>query len=157
MSVNGHDCGCGATCTCDEEPQAITALQRLEHTQNEVIAAIAELHDYLTGVTRPPERRVVRFDGSKPQLRALDQDGRVAPSVGFWNPNAFSVWAAIGQEIPDGTASGAIEIPNRSFMVIPAAVQDIELGVKAADIAAGQALIHVFRYWSVQPAFLGAR
>jgi hypothetical protein len=136
------------------QPRSITALERLEHTSDAVLAAIAELNDYLTGVTRPAERRTVRFPNG--QLRVYDQDDRVAPSVGFYNPNAFSVFAALGGEIPDGTQTGAFEITGNSFVVVPVGVQDLELGVRAADIGVNSALVHVFRYWSVQPAFFGA-
>jgi hypothetical protein len=137
-----------------EPPAAITALERLEHTSDAVLAAIAELSDYLTGVTRPAERRTVRFIAG--QTRVWDQDARVAPSVGFYNPNAFSVFAALGGEIPDGTMTGAFEVTGNSFIVVPVGVQDLELGVRAADLGGNSALVHVFRFWTVQPAFFGA-
>lgn len=136
-----------------QQPGSISALERLEHTSDAVLAAIAELSDFLIGVTTPAERRIVRFDAQN--LRRWDQDGRVAPSVGFYNPSAFSVFAAIGGELPDGTATGAVEITANTMLVLPVAVQDLELGVRAADVGAG-GLIHVLRYWTVQPAFMGA-
>jgi hypothetical protein len=96
----------------------------------------------------------VRLDANTP--RKWDQDGRVAPSVGFYNPNAFSIFAGLGGEIPDGTATGAFEITGNTLLVVPIAVQDLELGVRVADVGAGSAMLHVFRYWTVQPAFMGA-
>lgn len=137
-----------------QRPQSITALERLEHTSDALLGAIAELSDYLAGQTTPPELHIVRF--SAQQLRWWDQGARVSPSVGFYNPNAFSVFAGIGGQIPDGTASGALEITGNSLLVWPAAVQDLELGVRAADIAAGTAFVHVLRFWTVQPASFGA-
>lgn len=134
-----------------------TALDRLVHTCDELGCAVRELHDYLVGVTRPAERRIITLGASAPySLRKVDQDGRVCPSIGFYNPQAYSVWAGVGGEIPDGAQTGAIEIPGNTLMVIPVAVQDLELGVKAADVAAGLAMVHVFRFWTLQPAYMGS-
>jgi hypothetical protein len=134
-----------------------TALDRMVHTSDELCHAIRELHDYLTGITRPAERRLVTLGASAPNsLRKMDQDGRVAASIGFYNPQAYSIFVGVGGEIPDGSQTGAIEVPGNTLMVIPVAVQDVELGVKAADVAAGIAIVHLFRFWSLQPAYMGS-
>jgi hypothetical protein len=141
-------------CAENSEPSSITMLERLEHTTNEQLAHIAEIHDFLTGVTTPPQAKTIRLNATR--SREYDQAARVSPSIGVYNgANDFSVFLGIGGEVATAQG-GALEVPARSALVLPTAVQDLELGVDPIAIGGSTATVLLLRFFTVQAFFFGA-
>lgn len=141
----------------DHGRQAPDLAQRFETLSVELLAAVAQLDGFLTGATRPAERRALTFTTTNPSLR--DQDARVSPSIGVYNPTGATVYVALGGETPKA-GKGCPSVPPNGFAVFPVAVQDLDVGIDPADaalVAAGTAglTVQLFRYWTVQPLALG--
>lgn len=102
--------------------------------------------------TSPVDLRTVVLTAADP----VDGDGagHLAHSIGVLNLTAVTVYWGIGGARPQPGAY-AIEQPPNTLLVLPVQCGELQLGAKAADLAAGDAVLHVLRYAAVQPAFLG--
>jgi hypothetical protein len=81
--------------------------------------------------------------------------GDPSRSIGLLNPSPIVVYLGIGAT-PARANAGAIAVPANSLIVLPVWAESIDVGATAADLATGDAVVHLLRFPSVQPAFLGA-
>lgn len=74
-------------------------------------------------------------------------------SLGVLNPNSINVYFS-----PTGTASPtarAFSVPPNAMLVLPISAQQVEVGCVPTDLGANTAVVFLWRYFTVQPAFLG--
>lgn len=75
-------------------------------------------------------------------------------SVGLINPTAVVVFLGIGGA--RATAAGrAIPVPATSAIVLPLAVEDLEIGADPAGLGGGPVVVFALRFKTVQPFFVG--
>lgn len=84
-----------------------------------------------------------------------DDVGISYPSIGFLNSSPVNVYVGVGGIAPRA-GQGAIVSPANSLMVLPISAGDVDLGVDPTDpgLSAGNVVVHVLRFHTVQPAFL---
>jgi hypothetical protein len=84
-----------------------------------------------------------------------DQVGNLpARSIGIVNPSPVPVWLSIGGAMP--TAQGrALGAPATSYVVYPVSAGDLEIAADPVGLAAGDAVVYLMRFASVQPPLLG--
>jgi len=85
---------------------------------------------------------------------AVDRQGATSLSIGVLNPSDVVIYWGIGgaRAEPDGRS---IAQPARSLMVLPLRAQDLALGADPADLAAGDVVLQLMRFATVQPCMLG--
>ncbi|MCW2986726.1 MAG: hypothetical protein JWR63_4296 [Conexibacter sp.] len=84
-----------------------------------------------------------------------DQAGHHSRSLAVLNPNALTIYWGIGGASPQ-PGQRAIAQPPKSLMVLPVRAQDFQVGASATDLAAGDAVVFLWRYETLERAFLGA-
>lgn len=86
----------------------------------------------------------------------VDRARHPSRSIGLLNPTTITVYLGAG-----GTSAQpgrkALSVPPASTLVLPLEIMDLEIGAAAADLAAGDAVVFLFRYESVQPLALARR
>ena len=71
----------------------------------------------------------------------------------IYNPAGVNIyWSTTGSAKP---GQYAFSCPAGCLMVLPVSAQVIEVGADPAVLLTNQAVVFVFRYYTVQPAFLG--
>ena len=93
---------------------------------------------------------IVRLTSTK-LVEVARESGR---SVGVYNPTSARIYLGIGGQSANA-AGGSPSCPPQALLVLPVTVDMIEIGVDAADVAAGDAVVTLLFFPSVQPAFLG--
>lgn len=137
---------------------ALAGLAGTQEAATQTLAAVGALRELYNAQTIPPARQLVELTVARPVKRVEERE--LAFSLGIYNPNLAIVLLGV----PAGAKPGqrAIAIPPKSLVVLPLVAEDFELGLDTTDAntnataAAGAIAIEVFRYRSVQPAFLGA-
>lgn len=136
-----------------EPPADWTIAQRVEHSTDQLLAALQDVRAQLTRVREPARYRVVQLTADAPII--TDQAGDTWASVGILNANPYTI--LLGINGPASSSGHALPVPANSSLVLPIHVQDLEVGAAPADIALyGTALVHVFRYRTVQRLDLAA-
>ena len=129
---------------------------RLEEAQSE-LAALRRAVDYLCELveplTEPAQLTTVVLSRAVPVLMADERSVKTA-SLGVINPGDFTILLGIGGGRAS-IAAQAIQVPPQSLVVLPLAAGDVEVGTEDS-LAGGDAVVHLLRYSTVQPAFLGA-
>lgn len=74
-------------------------------------------------------------------------------SIGLLNPNGITIYFSTVGSAAAGMRSPSA--PPNSLIVLPISAQMIEVGANPTDLAANTAIVFLFRYFTVQPAFLG--
>lgn len=78
---------------------------------------------------------------------------RPSLSIGILNPNSVTIFFS-----PIGSATAAARaysVPPNCLLVLPMSVQWLEVGADPTVLLANAAVVFVWRYFTVQPAFLG--
>lgn len=115
-----------------------TAVEHLERHYR-ALGACARLSTHALTATQPVVRDEVR---------------EAAKSIGILNPNPLPVFIGVA----GGSATAAARAPSAppsSVLVLPIDVMDLEIGADPALLAAGDAVVFLFRFSTVQPLFLG--
>lgn len=139
------------------EPETPTSYELLVSTQSHA-ASTRELLRCLVADLQARSRParisgVYRLGTSKPTDR--DDSSVESPSVGVLNPNPVSIYLGIGGVAPR-PGQEAIAVPPSAFLVLPLSVASFELGVDVTDPnLTADAVVHVFRFDSVQAAYMG--
>lgn len=129
--------------------EKLTEQERLLYIVKTGVQYLCELADRLAS---PAQLSTVVLDASAPVKMADERQVRTA-SIGIWNPGDFTVLLGLGGGRAT-IAAQAWQVPPQSLMVIPVAAGDVEIGTEDS-LAAGPAVVHLLRYNTVQPAFLG--
>ena len=116
--------------------------ERLEHIED-------LLDDHLI----PASLSTVTLKAAQPQVTSDSKDG--SRSVGVLNPTPITIYVGIGGAQARAGAD-AISVPPTSVLVLPVYAEDFVVGAADADLAAGDAVVHLFRFQAVQPLFLGS-
>lgn len=144
------------------QPTVITpsqaALEAISHAREASIAA-RQATDMLLEIARlretPPELRTVVINpGNNGQYVVTDASRFQAKSIGVYNPGSAPVFLGIGG-VSATPASRAPSCPGQAVIVLPVAVEDLELGCDPAVLLAATAVVYVFRYLTVQPLMIG--
>jgi hypothetical protein len=132
--------------------RALSHLSEAPGLLREVRELAEDLKALGRSATSPAKMEALRLTAANP-TRTSDTSS-ASSSIALLNPTAITVFigiggarAAAGQDSPS--------CPPRSMIVLPVAALDVEVGVAAADVAAADAVVYLFRFDSVQPAFLG--
>jgi hypothetical protein len=144
--------------------QSETFVELLGHTQS-TMADVRRLHErhaeLLERCLQPARMSAHTLTPGDPT--DLDQGSMEEPSLslGVLNPNGCTVYLGLSGGTASLAAEGVPVGPNQ-FLVLPVAVAQLEIGADPADLAAlgattatQTALVFVFRFRQVQPAFLG--
>jgi hypothetical protein len=134
-------------------PHSVELAERLERTHDALLAVLGELADHLDGINRPASRREVVLTALV--SRKSDTAAAVSASLGVYNQNNLTVYVGVGGEIAMPTGR-AIAVPAYAGIVLPFAVQDVEVGALPADLVAGDAVVTLIRFATAQPFFFGA-
>ncbi|MTD43857.1 hypothetical protein GKE82_05940 [Conexibacter sp. W3-3-2] len=129
------------------------ATQLLADVQNLTHALMAQNARLVT----PPASASVVLTQTNPKVRDDVGEGLEALSFAIYNPNDIVLF--VGNDGSDpalGTRGGALSVPRRSMAVFPLFCRDLDIAAAPADLAAGDARVWIFRYETVQAAFLGA-
>jgi hypothetical protein len=134
-------------------PPNQAALEAIAHTREAAIAA-RQATDRLLEITElsqtPPELRTIIINpGNSGNYVTLDQSRFEAKSIGIFNPTNVIVYLGIGG-ISATPTSRALSCPPQSLLVLPLAVRNLELGCDPAVLLGSTAVVHVFRYLTVQ-------
>jgi hypothetical protein len=103
---------------------------------------------------QPAQLTTVELSPAVP-VKALDERGIVSASIGVLNPTKVKVLLGIGGAAAKPGAR-PVAVPPESLIVLPVAGGDVEIGVDPAELGEDTAVVHIFRYRTVQPAFLGS-
>ena len=130
--------------------------ERLDEAQSELAAlraAVQYLCELAEPLTEPAQLSTVVLSRAAP-VRMADERGVRTASLGVINPGDFTILLGIGGGRAS-IAAQAIQVPPQALMVLPLAAGDVEVGTEDS-LAGGDAVVHLLRYSTVQPAFLGA-
>jgi hypothetical protein len=126
-------------------------VERLHERHGELLERLAEPAQIITLTLTPATP--TKFDAGSIERPSL--------SLGVLNPNSVTVVLGIGGGTASIAAEGIAVGPNQ-LLVLPVAVAQLEIAAAPADLTAmgatpadQTALVFVFRYRQVQPAFLG--
>jgi hypothetical protein len=75
-------------------------------------------------------------------------------SIGILNPTTARIYIGVGGASANAGGKSP-SCPPKTFLVLPVAVNQPELGVDPADVAAGAVTFYVLYYPTPQPALLG--
>lgn len=153
-ATNAHDERARQTELEEDHPtSALAQLQRHAEYTKEAIGKLEELAGRYDEAAR-----LKTFHLSSDRPAKTDDSKETSKSIGILNPNSVPIYLGIAGGRPLA-ANRAPAAPPNSLLVLPLAVEDIELGVDTADqgvLAAADAIVHVLRFKTAQPAFLGA-
>jgi hypothetical protein len=116
----------------------------------ELVDELREL--VVTRFAEPARRQAIVLTATQPVVS--DDVGSLSRSVGLINPTDITVY--LGIATPAQPNRHAISVGARSAMVLPLAADDLQVGAAAADLAAGDALVQLLRFKTVQPFYMGA-
>ncbi len=136
------------------------ALERLSEAP-ELLREMHQLIDRVRSIAQAsiePARMVpVRLgaiaNGGKSVQKHDNSDA--SASIALYNPSTVVVYIGVG----GGAArpgNNALSVPPGSLAVFPISAGELEVGAAEADLAAGDAVVFLFRFKTVQPAFFGA-
>jgi hypothetical protein len=133
--------------------QAIVSLHT--HTHG-VRCLLEELVGLVRETVTPPQISQVTLTAAAPSV--LDDSHRnvQSASLGIFNPTAVPVVVAWDGRRATRQGLGQV-VPATSLVVLPVAAADVEIGVDPADAAPlvdGDVVITLFRYRTVQAAYL---
>lgn len=122
----------------------------LEGRLRELCRDLYSIREYFGRVDQPASMRTLRLTASVPIQR--DRSGSASKSVGILNPTTTAIYVGIGgvQAKPNNEA---ITVAASSLLVLPVEELDLDLGADPAALAAGDAVIYVFRFAAVQPLY----
>jgi hypothetical protein len=135
----------------DPNEAAMAALGSAQEHAHHTRRAVERLERVMRGLAEPPRFSTHALTAQTPIVR--DEVTDAALSIGILNPNPIPVWVGVA----GGSATAAARAPSlppSSALVLPIAVADLELGADPADLAAGDAVIFLFRFPTVQPLLL---
>jgi hypothetical protein len=136
-------------------PEAVA--QAIVDQSTELIAlrqAVDKLCELARPLEQPAQMTTVTLTAAE-SVKWLDERGIRTASIGILNPADATLLIGIGG-VPAMSRANAVAIPPESLIVLPIAADDVELGTEA-DLSEGDVVAHVFRWRTVQPAFLGAK
>jgi hypothetical protein len=113
---------------------------------------LGKLCELAAPLTEPAQPTFITLTAQTPRKRAYER-GLTTASFGVLNTTGVTVLVGIGGE-PATTQARAIAVPPESLLVLPVAVGEVEIATEAA-LGEDTAVVHLFRYRTVQPAFLG--
>jgi hypothetical protein len=127
-----------------------TAAELLITAQRQQLDVAAALDQLVRLVDRrPAQLRDVVLRSAIPQSRV---DGEAALSFGVYNPSSVLVYSNLAGNQP-APGRGALSFPGRSLVVLPLAVEDdLTIGAAPADLAAGDLVVWVLLFSTVQAA-----
>ncbi|MFL5901251.1 MAG: hypothetical protein ACJ75S_08650 [Solirubrobacterales bacterium] len=128
-------------------------IEQLHDELSELRRAVDVLRELAEPLGEPAQLTVAVLTASVP-VKMQDERGITTASVGILNPTGARVLLGIGGERASSQAR-AISVPPESLMVLPIAAGDLEIGTED-NLEAGDAVVYVFRYRTVQAAFLGS-
>lgn len=117
-------------------------------------AMLAELLHLERRRDRPAQIYPLTFNGGEGIYVVTSRHPPRALSLGVVNPFEGIVYVGLdgGRAAPN---SSAFMVPAKSAIVIPVAADKVDLGMDPAVLKAETATIHLLRFASVQPFFLG--
>jgi hypothetical protein len=137
-------------------PQAAEVPPEIRPVHDEVMelrCILEEIRDLAAPLREPAQLTTVPLTATERRKR-LPEIGLTTASIAILNPTGVPVLLGIG----GGAATSqdrAIAIPPESLLVLPVSAGEVEIGTEA-ELGSDTAIVHVFRYRSVQPAFLGS-
>lgn len=122
---------------------------RSAHSRLDKLLELEQLRD------RPAQIHPIGFNGATQTYVVRSSHPPFAKSLGVVNPYEMIIYLGLdgGRAAPN---SHAFMVPPKSAMVIPVAVDKFDLGVDPEVLKEEAATIHLLRFVTVQPFFLGA-
>jgi hypothetical protein len=131
---------------------AIQALATMQTQTDHTHQLVRELRQMVADQTAPADLDEIVLTTATPRVE-LEARNPFA-SLGILNPTAADIYVGVNGSARVG--SRVPMCPAVSLLVLPISIQLVEFGVDPAFPAAnGDVVLYVFRYRSVQPAFLG--
>lgn len=133
------------------EQSALEALVATQEMTERHSKAIGRLSALVEAATTPATYEVHRLTAARPSVR--DDVGDPSKSVGLYNPSTAVIYLAIGGGLARPN-NDQWSVPPASALVLPFAAGDVEVGADPADLAAGDAVVFLVRFKTVQPLYL---
>jgi hypothetical protein len=129
----------------------LIAAQRQLKSSEDAIRALCELAEIRN---RPAQHKSFRLTAVSPKVR--DEVGTPSLSLAVFNPTLVVVYISLGGTVAE-VGREALTCPPKGFVVFPLSADDVELGVDPTDpnLGTGAAVVHTFRFDSVQQPYLG--
>jgi hypothetical protein len=142
----------------------VSTAELLGHTQA-TLGRVEALHgrhaDLLERLAEPAQLVTLSLTPQTPSKTDAGSIEKPSLSLGVLNPNAVTVVVGIGGGTASFAAEGVPVGPNQ-LLVLPVTVAQLEIAADPTELsalgatpAAQTAIVFVFRYRQVQPAFLG--
>ena len=126
------------------EPAVLDRLCKIEQL-------LTEMKNVQAAANTPARLRTITF--SPTELVTRDEVGPKALSVGVINPTSVRIYLGLGGE-KAGPNNHAFAVPAQSGMVIPVAVDQVEIGADPTDLGEDTATIFWLRFAAVQQFLL---
>jgi hypothetical protein len=127
-------------------------LAELQGSMDELASIARGMQEVVERLNEPASITTHVLTQTRP--RAIDDAHAPALSIGVFNPNDVTIFWGIGGGLAE-PGRRAISQPGKSLLVLPVGATSLELGATAADLAAGDAVLFLLRFESVQPASFG--
>ncbi len=141
----------------EDTPREPTVHELLVRSQRRADDVDARLVRLLDRVERPAQlRNPMRLTAA--QLTDRDDAGAPCASFGVLNTNPVTVYLGVGGTAPR-PGQGALSVPPNSMMVLPFSIDVLEVGLdvdEVGELDGAAAVVHTWRYETVQPPFLGS-
>lgn len=133
-------------------PEVPAELQPVYNELTELRRAVNLLKDLAGELHEPAQPVHVSLTKATPR-KTVREHGMTTASIGILNPTAVVILIGIGGAVASSQAR-AISVPPQSLLVLPVSAGDVEIATEA-ELGEDTAVVHVFRYRTVQSAFLG--
>jgi hypothetical protein len=134
-------------------PTIPAQLKPVHDELSELRRMVSQLCKLVAPLSEPAQPTMFTLDSTTPRKTSRER-GMVTASLGVFNPSAVTILIGIGGGAATSQAR-ALAVPRESLLVLPVACGDVEVATEA-ELGGGTAVVHVLRYRTVQPAFLGS-
>jgi hypothetical protein len=120
---------------------------------HQLLSGHERLVDLIERMSRPAQMDCIVLTPAQPTVESREKSGETVLSIGILNPNNINIYFS-----GTGTASAITRspaAPPTSLIVLPIMAQMIEIAANPTDLGANTAICFLFRFFTVQPAFLG--
>jgi hypothetical protein len=132
------------------------ALQALDQTRDMAAAtfgAVQRLEELVERQHEPAHMSTIVLTASNPIVSDRERDRDWTRSIALLNPTSIPIFLGVG----GNTASlgGRVpSVPPNALLSLPLAAVDLDVGATPADLAAGDAVVFLFRMNAVIPPYL---
>lgn len=127
----------------------------MQATIEDARAVHGQLRDLIAAGQQPAQLMTHVLTATEPVKVDKQSTEAETFALGILNPNPIPIYLGLNGGSATSEAR-AVSCPPAALLVLPVAVAQLEVGAEPADVATNDAVVHVLRFRTCQPAFLGA-